>query len=40
MPKATPGPVVHDAEFYLLFDQHGDDWAAEDANLDAKLAEL
>ncbi|MDJ0792413.1 MAG: sulfatase-like hydrolase/transferase [Acidimicrobiia bacterium] len=40
MPEATPGPVVHDAEYYVLFDQHGDSWAVEDAELDAKLAEL
>ena len=24
MPEASPGPVVHDAEYYVLFDQHGD----------------
>jgi arylsulfatase len=40
MPKARPGPVVHDAEYYVLFDQHGDAWAAEDTELDARLAEL
>jgi arylsulfatase A-like enzyme len=40
MPKASPGPVVHDAEHYILFDQHGDRWALEDAELDDKLAEL
>jgi arylsulfatase len=40
MPKAAPGPIVHDAEYYILFDQHGDAWAAEDQELDAKLAEL
>ncbi|MEA2058318.1 MAG: sulfatase-like hydrolase/transferase, partial [Actinomycetota bacterium] len=40
MPDATPGPVVHDAEYYVLFDQQGDAWAAEDHELDAKLAEL
>ena len=40
MPDATPGPVVHDAEYYLLFDQHGDAWSVEDAELDARLAEL
>ena len=40
MPEASPGPVVHDAEYYILFDQHGDAWAAEDAELDARLAEL
>ena len=40
MPKAAPGPIVHDAEYYILFDQHGDAWAAEDEELDAKLAAL
>ena len=40
MPEANPGPVVHDAEYYILFDQHGDAWAAEDQDLDARLAEL
>jgi arylsulfatase len=32
--------IVHDAEFYILNAQHGDKWAAEDAELDKKLAEL
>ena len=40
MPEATPGPIVHDAEYYVLFDQHGDAWAVEDAELDAELAAL
>jgi arylsulfatase len=40
MPEAKPGPVVHDAEYYVLFDQHGDAWAAQDHELDAHLAEL
>ncbi|MDH3959559.1 MAG: sulfatase-like hydrolase/transferase, partial [Actinomycetota bacterium] len=40
MPTANPGPVVHDAEYYILFDQHGDAWAAEDGELDVRLAEL
>jgi len=40
MPDASPGPIVHDAEYYLLFDQHGDSWVAEDGELDTKLAEL
>ena len=40
MPEATPGPLIHDAEYYILFDQHGDRWAVEDRELDAKLAEL
>ena len=40
MPDATPGPLVHDAEYYILFDQHGDKWKVEDGDLDAKLADL
>ncbi|MDX2379608.1 MAG: sulfatase-like hydrolase/transferase [Acidimicrobiia bacterium] len=40
MPTANPGPVVHDAEYYILFDQHGDAWAAEDDELDQRLADL
>jgi arylsulfatase A-like enzyme len=32
--------IVHDAEFYVLKAQHGDNWAAEDKELDAKLAAL
>ena len=40
MPEVSPGPVIHDAEYYILFDQHGDEWAVEDQDLDAKLVEL
>jgi len=32
--------IVHDAEFYILNAQHSDKWAAEDTELDKKLAEL
>jgi arylsulfatase len=32
--------VVHDAEYYVLEAQNGDRWAAEDKELDAKLAQL
>ncbi len=34
------GPIVHDAEFYVLKAQHGEKWAAEDKELDKKLAKL
>ena len=34
------GAVVHDAEYYILNAQNGDRWAAEDIDLDIKLAEL
>ena len=40
MPEAKPGPIIHDAEYYVLFDQHGDKWGVEDSELDDKLAEL
>ncbi|MEM9498912.1 MAG: sulfatase-like hydrolase/transferase [Pseudomonadota bacterium] len=32
--------IVHDAEFYVLKALHGDRWAAEDVQIDAKLAEM
>ena len=32
--------IVHDAEYYILKAQHGEKWAAEDKELDKKLAEL
>lgn len=32
--------IVHDAEYYIVEAQHGQQWAAEDKALDEKLAEL
>jgi len=32
--------IVHDAEYYVLEAQNGERWAAEDKDLDARLAEL
>ena len=32
--------IVHDSEYYILEAQHGNQWAAEDKDLDEKLAEL
>jgi len=32
--------IIHDAEYYVLEAQHGEAWAAEDAEIDAKLAAL
>jgi len=32
--------IVHDAEYYVLKAQHGDEWAAEDVALRTKLEEL
>jgi arylsulfatase len=34
------GKIVHDAEYYILEAQNGKKWAAEDKELDKKLAEL
>jgi arylsulfatase len=34
------GPIVHDAEYYIIEAQNGQAWAAEDEELDARLAEL
>ncbi len=35
-----PGGIVHDAEYYVLKAQNGEKWAAEDSELQSKLAEL
>jgi arylsulfatase len=32
--------IVHDAEYYILEAQNGERWAAEDQDIDARLAEL
>src|SRR5271168_1492407 len=32
--------IVHDSEYYIIEAQHGERWAAEDRDLDAKLAAL
>ena len=32
--------IVHDAEYYVLYDQHGEKWDLEDQELDVKLEEL
>ena len=37
---AADKPIVHDAEYYILDAQHGEQWKVEDKDLDAKLAEL
>jgi len=37
---ASAADVVHDAEFYVLKAQHGEKWASEDQELQAKLAKL
>ena len=37
---ADVGKIVHDAEHNILAAQHGERWAKEDAEIDAKLAEI
>jgi arylsulfatase len=39
---AWPGkdPIQHDAEHYILLEQHGEEWAAEDQLVEEKLAEM
>ena len=37
---AAADDIVHDAEYYVLEAQNGDVWAAEDTDLQARLAEL
>ena len=37
---AQGSEIVHDAEYYILEAQNGERWAAEDAALDKRLAEL
>ena len=37
---ASAQDIVHDAEYYILEAQNGERWAAEDKDLDAKLAQL
>ena len=32
--------IIHDAEYYILDAQNGEQWKVEDNQLDAKLAEL
>ena len=39
-PALFASEIIHDAEYYILKAQNGERWAAEDAELDAKLAEL
>ena len=38
--QAGKPKIVHDSEYYILDAQHGQKWAVEDKELDAKLAEL
>lgn len=36
----SSGSVVHDAEYYVLERQHAEQWAADDAEVDKRLAEI
>jgi arylsulfatase A-like enzyme len=38
--QAQEGKIIHDAEYYVLEAQNGKKWAAEDKELNARLAEL
>ena len=38
--RRLAGSIVHDAEYYILHAQNGKKWAAEDKELDQRLAEL
>jgi len=40
MAMAQDKPIIHDAEHYILSQQHGEKWVAEDKKIDAKLAEI
>jgi len=39
-PAAIAGDIIHDAEYYVLEAQHGERWALQDQELQAKLDEL
>ncbi len=39
-PSAAADALIHDAEHQILLTQHAERWAAEDAQIDAKLAAL
>ena len=38
--QAAKPKIIHDAEYYILDAQYGEKWAAEDKDLDKKLADL
>ena len=37
---AAEEPIIHDAEYSIIEAQHGQQWAKEDVEIDAKLAEI
>jgi arylsulfatase A-like enzyme len=36
----SSGQIIHDGEFDYLKAQHGEEWAKQDKDIDAKLAEI
>ena len=40
LPITSFSQIVHDAEYYILESQNGDQWSAEDSDINKKLAEL
>ena len=40
VPAAAAEKIIHDAEYYILQSQHADQWAKDDAAVDAKLEEF
>jgi hypothetical protein len=38
--QARAQEIIHDAEYYILEAQHGEDWARQEAELDKRLATL
>jgi hypothetical protein len=38
--RAAEGEIIHDAENQILQAQHGERWAREDTEIDARLAEI
>ena len=39
-PSYAMEPIIHDAEHYVLLDQHEEQWRQEDKTIDSRLAEL
>ena len=39
-PLVNAKDIIHDSKFQLLQEQHGDKWAAEDKDIQKKLAAL
>ncbi len=38
--RAAVGKIIHDAEYYFVEHQYGERWAEEDAEIDARLAQI